>query len=276
MGLTLEMSILPFSTKRKRNRSGLRTAWRLFCFPYAGGSALAIYRSWSESLPASTELIPVQLPGRGERAAEAPISRLADLIPQLAKELSPFGEVPFAFYGHSMGALIAFELARYLEKSGTSRVSHLFASSCAAPCLARTEPPLHQLPDAALLCRLNRLQGTPPEVLAHPELMKNALALFRADLALCETYLYAPGERLDCPISVFGGLQDPIVTLSSLERWRDMTGGEFRLNMFEGNHFFIKQARLSLLEIVSSRLFAQGRSETAHTKQQLAAVQNDL
>lgn len=270
------MSILPFSRQCKGNRSWPRPAWRLFCFPYAGGSASTIYRSWPESLPASTELFPVQLPGRGERAAEAPIVRLADLIPQLAKELSPFFEVPFAFYGHSMGALIGFELARYLEKSGARRVSHLFASSYAAPCLARTESAVHKLPDAALLCRLNKLQGTPPEVLAHPELMKAALAVFRADLALCETYLYTPGEPLDCPISVFGGLQDPIVSLASLERWRDTTRGKCRLNMFQGNHFFIKEARPSLLETVSSRLFAQRRRETAYAKQQSAAVQIDL
>ncbi len=254
------MSILPF-TPRPRPESGrFRSGTRLFCFPYAGGSATTIYRTWPESLPRNIEVCPIQLPGRGPRFAEQPLTQMDDLVTLLVKELQPFMNVPFAFFGHSMGALISFELARRLEEETGSGPLQLFVSSFAAPSLPRAQTSVRNLEDERLLERLQKLQGTPTEIMAQPEIIQHALQVFRADVALCETYEFTPGTLLSCPISVFGGRQDPIVSPETLKQWQPLTRESCSVNLFAGNHFFLHQAQSDLTEIIASRLFSQEKN----------------
>lgn len=221
---------------------------RLFCFPYAGSGA-SVYRSWPAALAPEIEVVPVQLPGREERMLQAPYSRLTPLIGWLAEQLGPRLDVPYALFGHSMGALISFELARHLRAHGRGPL-HLFVSGRRAPQLPVSDRTISHLPAAAFAQALQQLGGTPDEVLANAELMQLLLPTMRADFTLCETYLYQPGEPLDCSISAFGGEQDPSVSRAALAAWRTQTGAEFRLRMLQGDHFFLRGAQAQLLAAI--------------------------
>lgn len=224
---------------------------RLFCFPYAGAGAL-IFRKWSDGLPREVEVCPIQLPGRGTRLTEPPFTQLSCLIEALTRALVPLLDKPFAVFGHSLGALIGFELARQIRRQYGVHPIRLFASAGRAPQIPHRAPPIHTLPDNEFLAELRRLNGTPRELLDHEELMEVMLPILRADFALYETYLYTTEPPLNCPISAFGGLQDRKVTASDLEEWRAQTSASFSLRMFPGDHFFLKE--LLLLQALSQEL----------------------
>ena len=226
---------------------------RLFCFPYAGGSAL-IYRQWQNILPATIEICPVQLPGRGARLHETLLTNLGPMVESIAEALFPCDDKPFAFFGHSMGALISFELARLLKQKGHKGPQGLFVSGRRAPHVASREPTLFDLPDSDFFQQLGHLNGTPREVLEHPELMQIMLPLLRADFSVAENYLYAQGLPLDCPITVFGGLQDEYTNHDDLDGWRQHTSSSCTIRMFTGDHFFINTANALLLRVLSMEL----------------------
>jgi medium-chain acyl-[acyl-carrier-protein] hydrolase len=226
---------------------------RLFCFPYAGGSAI-IYRSWAESLPTYYEVVAVQLPGRGNHANVPPFDDMPPLVRALAPALLPHLDRPFAFFGHSMGALIGFELAQLLRREGRRGPLKLFGSGCRAPQVPRREPYTHDLPEDEFVARLSTLNGTPQEVLDHPELMQLVLPLLRADFSVAETYSFSGDPPLDCPVSAYGGLGDKDVPREDVEAWREQTTGAFNLRMFPGDHFFINTAQQLLLQALSLEL----------------------
>ncbi len=229
-----------------------RAALRLFCFPYAGGGA-TVFRRWPASLPDSVEVCAVRLPGREGRLREPAVDRLAPLLDMLASALLPALDRPFAFFGHSMGALTAFELARRLRRDGWPGPRHLFVSGRIAPHLRRAQC-WHTLPDPQLLAELRRLGGTPRQVLEHPELMRMLLPMLRADFAVLETYVHHPEAPLDCPISAFGGLEDEVAKREQIEEWAAHTRAEFRLRMLPGNHFFLHSAEARLLQMLADDL----------------------
>lgn len=225
---------------------------RLFVFPHAG-SGVAAYRPWARDLPADVQLALVQLPGREARIQEPPARRMGALVEALVPALLPHLDVPFAFFGHSMGAHVAFETARALRTHGR-QPAHLFASGNRAPHLPFPRPRIHHLPDARVQEELVRLGGTPPAVLADPSLMALLLPIFRADLELCETYACEPSPPLACPMTVLGGARDPDVPVEALEAWRRHTTGPFALRVFEGGHFFLQEDRRAVLETVVDAL----------------------
>ncbi|MEO8593992.1 MAG: alpha/beta fold hydrolase [Candidatus Solibacter sp.] len=226
---------------------------RLFCFPYAGGGA-SLYRSWKSPTPGSFEVWPVQLPARENRINETPFTRLDPLIVALEHALLRHVQHPFAFFGHSLGGLIAFELACRLRSNHGIVPAHLFVSGRSAPHIVDADEPMHTLPDPELKRRLRKLNGTPEDVLAHDELMSLALPLLKADFAISETYSYAPREPLSCPISAFGGSHDTEVSSVDLDAWRLHTRLSFRLRICPGDHFFIHANRDALLSAIESDL----------------------
>jgi surfactin synthase thioesterase subunit len=226
---------------------------RLFCFPYAGGGA-SIFRTWPRGLPTDVEVCPVQLPGRGTRLMERPFFQLAPLVQAVAQALFPLLDRPFAFFGHSLGALVSFEVARELRRQYSVYPVRLFVSSGHAPQIPRRGLPIHTLPEREFLEELCRLNGTPTELLAHRELMEIVLPVLRADFALYENYVYAPDSPLNCPIMAFGGSQDRKVSHRDLEAWRDQTSVAFSLRMFPGDHFFLNAAAAPLLQVLSREL----------------------
>lgn len=230
-----------------------KASLRLFCFPYAGGNA-GVYRSWSQKLPDNVEMAAIQLPGRGSRRQEQPLSSLKELVEQLGVALAGSLNEPFAFFGHSMGALVAFELARLLRREGRALPRHMFVSGRSAPQMNRCHPLLYNLPESELLHELKQLEGTPPEVLEHPELMEMMLPILRADFSICDTYEYTEAAPLACPISAFGGFHDVDVPRENLEAWRDQTRSSFSLRMLPGNHFFLHTNETLFLELLSIQL----------------------
>ena len=240
-----------------RRKPSPQARLRLFCFPYAGGGA-SLFRTWSDGLPADVEVCPVQLPGRGTRLLEPPFTRLSPLIQALTEAIFPLLDKPFVFFGHSLGALISFELARHLRKEYAVNPVRLFISADRAPQIPNRDPPTHSLPEGEFLAQLRRLNGTPREVLEDEELRQIMLPLLRADFAVYETYEYSTEPPLNCPISAFGGLQDHRVSRGDLEAWRDQTNVSFSLRMFPGDHFFLNTTQPVLLRALSQELRGDG------------------
>jgi medium-chain acyl-[acyl-carrier-protein] hydrolase len=228
-------------------------ALRLFCFPYAGGGA-SVYNSWIEELPETIEVCPVQLPGRENLRTRAPYSRLSPLIDELANVLGGYLNIPFAFYGHSMGALISFELIRRLRQQHLPQPSHLFVSSHRAPQLADRTSSLHELPDSEFLSKVQELQGITEAVLGNSELIEIFAPLLRADFSLCESYVYCEAAPLECAITCFGGTDDKRISTTELDAWRAQTTSRFKLRLFPGNHFFLQDSRQLLLRVISQDL----------------------
>jgi len=226
-----------------------RAKLRLFCFPYAGGAA-PIYRSWPESLPASIEVCAVQPPGRERRLHETPFSNLLAMVEATGPALRPYMDRPFAFFGHSMGAWISFELSRYLRRQNLPKPLHLFASGCPAPHIKNRSAITHNLPHEEFLKELRQLKGTPKEALDDPDLMELMLPLLRADFSVTGTYAFAESEPLDIPITVFGGTEDDHITQFDLEAWRRHTARAFALHTFPGDHFFLHSAQFELLSVL--------------------------
>lgn len=217
-----------------------RARIRLFCFPYAGGGS-AIFRHWTHQFLHPIELVPALLPARENRIREPGYTRLDKLVETLAREISPYLDKPFAFFGHSMGALIGFELARRLRDERGLEPEHLFVSGRRSPRISRRDLNIHNLPEPDFVAELEQMNGTPREVLEHAELMALLIPMLRADFEACYSYDYVPGELLRCPITTFGGTRDEEAPRDELELWREETTGEFKLRMIEGDHFFINQ-----------------------------------
>jgi len=231
---------------------------RLLCVPYAGGSTAA-FRGWASALPAEVELWGVQLPGRASRRDEPPLTRMDSLVEVVAAELvaaraGALSDRPFALFGHSMGALVAFELARQLRDCHGLAVSGLLVAGRGAPHLPDPGPALACGSEPALVEELQRLGGVPAEVLRDAVRRARMLRLIRADFAVCETYAYQSAAPLDCPITVFGGTEDLDWPLETLAAWRVHTMSTACTFTFAGGHFFIDTAREAFLRQLAASL----------------------
>jgi medium-chain acyl-[acyl-carrier-protein] hydrolase len=236
-----------------------RAELRLFCFPYAGGGA-SIFRRWVDDLPPEIEVCPVLLPGKDDRLLELPFTQFSHLIETLAQVLHPYLQVPFAFFGHSMGGLVAFELARELRRQNAPRPAHLIVSATPAPHLPNPADSFNVDSDAAIIEALRCFDGTPEWVLQDDELMQKLLPTIRADFQLLKDYTYLAEDLLDCPISAFGGWQDKLVTQEHIEAWKKHTNRVFTMRMFQGNHLFLHEidgTRSLLLSSISQELSKQ-------------------
>lgn len=224
--------------------------FRLFCFPYAGGAA-SIYHQWPSGLPADIELVAVQYPGRGTRLREAPMDNLNILLDGIETAIAPLLDRPFAFFGHSMGATVAFELTRRLQTSHKPLPKNLFISGRAAPHMPPLREPIHLLSDADFMDTMRDLNGTPSELLEHRELMEMMLPMIRADFKALETWQHQPSPPFDIPLSAFGGLSDPGVSIERLDAWDEYTTQKMKRHLFPGDHFFLHQQQLPMLNIIS-------------------------
>jgi medium-chain acyl-[acyl-carrier-protein] hydrolase len=226
---------------------------RLLLLPHAGGAA-STFRGWADALPAEVEVCPVQLPGRENRMAERAFTSVPPLVEALAAALERWRDLPYAVFGHSNGALIGFELARLVRRTGTPGPVHLFASGRRAPDVPARHPPVWTLTDDGFLEQLKELGGMPREILEHPELLALLLPLLRADMTLADTYAYADEPPLSLPITTFGGIDDTKATRDDVEAWARHTTAPFAMHVFAGDHFFIFSQREPLLRVLSEAL----------------------
>ncbi len=227
---------------------------RLFCFPHAGGGASA-YRLWSNALPPEIDVCPVQFPGRENRVMDPPLGDIDVMLDSLTTALMPSLDLPFAFFGHSFGALISFELIRHLRREYGIHPAHYFVSGYQAPPITNKLPPISHLPDDEFIDGLRELDSTPEAVFEHEELMELVLPALRADFEIYEKYEYSLEEPFECPISAFGGRKDPLVLKEDLESWRRHTKSLFSVRMFPGDHFFLHNSdRAPFLEAISEDL----------------------
>lgn len=230
-----------------------RPALRLFCLPYSGASAM-VYLRWRRSLPAWVEVCPLELPGRGRRFNEPLQTDLQALAAQLAHELDGRLDLPYAIFGHSLGALLAFELAHALRRNGQASPRMLFVSGAPSPAHREYHSELAvEQSDEQLLARMRQLGGTAAAVFADPEMLQLTLPVMRADFLMCGRYRFARRALLGSPIHVFGGKQDRM-SMAALSAWQDETGESFSLEMFDGDHFFINAHEAHLLELMVERL----------------------
>ena len=224
---------------------------RLFCFPYAGKGA-SLFSNWHSGLPIGVEICAIQLPGRETRQREELLTRISHVVAPLARALQPALNLPFAFFGHSNGALISFELVRELRRMNGPAPFHLFVSGQHAPQIPERHIPVSHLPDGDFVGEVRRRYGgIPDEIFEEPDLLSLLLPILRADLEILETYGYIVEPPLDCPITAYGGLEDAECTPADLEAWGIQTRGAFALRLFPGDHFFLQSAQTELLQTLS-------------------------
>ncbi len=225
---------------RSFNTGPMQPRMAMVVFPYAGGGAAA-FQSWLQQLPSWVALHLVLLPGREERFWETPLFRGAEIVEKVTEEIMSTLDVPFLLFGHSMGSILAFEVARRLRQICSCNPSALLVSGRCAPQLISRTPRLAALPDSDLVRQVIRLYGgIPPEVLNDFELVEMMARVLKADLHVIESYQYVTDEALQCPIAAYGGHADPWVTQTELNAWREQTMSVFTAEQYEGGHFYFR------------------------------------
>lgn len=224
----------------------------LVCLPYVGGGA-TVYRALSGLLTPSVAPLVVQLPGRQDRYTEPCVDNIPELANQIFAAIAPWTDRPLALFGHSMGAILGFEVARRMERKLGTPPLRLFASGRRAPSRPRDER-VHTLPDAGVIAELARLNGTQPELLGDPEIVQMILPAVRGDYRAIETYRSDPGATIASPITVLTGDSDPQTTAEEARAWREHTTSEFELVTFPGGHFFLNDHQPTIADFVTRTL----------------------
>ncbi|MGW1506160.1 thioesterase II family protein [Streptomyces mirabilis] len=224
---------------------------RLVCFPHAGGSA-TFYFPVSRAMSPGVDVLSVQYPGRQDRRGERCIDNIAELADAVVEELLPWADRPLTLFGHSMGASLAFEVALRLESRGVVPLG-LFASGRRAPSRFRDEA-VHLTGDDTLIEELKKLSGTDSQVLGDPEILRMILPAIRNDYRAAETYRFAGGPRLACPVVALVGDEDPQVTQEEADAWQEHTSGPFRVCWFTGGHFFLNPHAAEVMSEISGHI----------------------
>ncbi len=226
---------------------------RLFCLPFAGGGA-STFRTWARALPTTIEVCPVQLPGRENRFGEPPYTDILHLAEILAGQMQLYLQKPFALYGHSMGALLAFELARILQRNDAPLPLTLFLAAHRAPHLTPRRAPIYALSDEELVQALRRLGGLQELVVEDRELLDVLLPTLRADLTLCGLYRYSSDAPLNCPFQLYAGRKDTDVPPEDMESWSEHSTQSTSLRIFPGGHFFLRSDADALMQAIAGTL----------------------
>jgi len=224
---------------------------RLFCFHFAGSSA-SMFREWPKLLINHAELVAIQLPGREERFNETLLGNITQVIDLLSSHFNSYTDRPFILLGHSIGALIAFELARSLRSKGLSQPQHLIASGSKAPHILLKNPKIHDLPHPQFITELEKYGGMPSYIINDQELMSLFSPIIRSDFCISETYKYLRQQPFDFPITALGGINDNMCNRKDLIEWQKQTTKAFQCHLFPGQHFFINTAFHEVLAVVNT------------------------
>jgi surfactin synthase thioesterase subunit len=224
---------------------------RLVCFPHAGGSA-SYFFPLSQAMAPSIEVLALQYPGRQDRRAEEPLTSIRDFAAHAFEALRPWADLPLVFFGHSMGATIAFEVARLFDEADTC-LQGLFVSGRRAPTTYRDER-VHLLPDDGIVAEIMKLDGTDSALLDDVEILRMILPAVKNDYRAIETYAYQPSRALRCPIMAMVGDDDPRATLDEVRAWREHTSGPFELEVFTGGHFYLAGHQTEIVNTISDHV----------------------
>lgn len=228
-------------------------SFNLFCFPYAGGSA-ATFNSWRNFLPDWINLYAIQLPGREARHSEPFCESVINVVDGIYDEIQHKTKTPYAFFGHSLGALISFELIRKIRNNGLDEPLLYFPSGRHAPQLIGREPIIHDYPEAEFIQQLKDYNGTNQVLLENTELMRLFLPRLRSDFKISETYTYLEGEKLSCPIVAISGMDKGNESLEDLLAWENQTIGRFKSLLLPGDHFFLHMSERELTGKIISEI----------------------
>lgn len=226
---------------------------RLFCFPFAGGNG-PVFQPWRAALAPDTEVWAVLLPARGQRLAEPPVTSMDDLVSYLADAIAKLTDKPFAFFGHSLGSLVAFETARALRRRGLPLPSVLWASGAEGPRTRTVKRHLHGLPHDEFIEALRDYNGTPSELLEHREIMELLYPALQADFGMAEHYEYREEPPLDVPIHALYGDADPYVEYERVRGWAHETTRPLSVHGFDGDHFFLFPHQEAITALVAAGL----------------------
>ncbi|KGJ91892.1 thioesterase II family protein [Colwellia psychrerythraea] len=247
-----EPSLAPWFINHNSKKNSLA---RLFCFPFAGGDA-QLFASWQKYLPDSIDVVALQTPGRRERLLENPIANLTQLVSEILDHIGPFTDKPFYFYGHSNGALVAFELARQLELKGHGNLRHLFIAARKPPLLLNRANPYHLLSDKDFILAVNAIGSMPSAMLVDKELQQLLLPTLKADFCLGETYLYEDNQyqsqKLTVGTTLFYGTRDKSATYEQMLNWQSLLSDNFQLKAIPGKHFFMQEQEDILLREINT------------------------
>ncbi len=228
--------------------------FRLFCFPHAGGGTGAYHR-WSYELPPEIDVLPILLPGRERRIAEPAFRDLHQIVLAIVNDLSNLFDVPYALFGHSMGALVSFELCRELRRRGQRLPQQLVVAACRAPQRVYGPDLLHLLPDNEFISAMqSKFGGIPREIAANQDLLQMFLPTLRSDLTAVETYRYVEEAPLDCPLTALGGVGDQQVSAADLAAWQLQTTQRFSHKLFPGGHFFVTECESDVIRVTQRQL----------------------
>ncbi|MFF0648037.1 thioesterase II family protein [Streptomyces tendae] len=236
----------------RRYRPAPDAGVRLLCLPHAGGAA-SYYVPVAAALAPAADVLAVQYPGRQDRRSEEPLGDLRELADRVADAVGDGDERPLAVFGHSMGALLGYEVALRLEEAGRGPV-RLFVSGRRAPSAVRPSEDMHKRTDGALLDGVRRLSGTDAQVFEDEELVRMVLPAIRADYRAVETYEPRPGDRVRCPVTVLTGDDDPMATVEEAHAWSAHTEGPTDLHVFPGGHFYLNDRAADVLTVVRAHL----------------------
>lgn len=227
---------------------------RLLCIPFAGGGSL-VFRGWAAGLPSHVEAFAVQLPGREDRLKAPAFDSWQPMMEALTEAVTPLPKLPTAVFGHSLGAVIGLELARWMQARQPGQLKHVFLSGRPWPGGSTGERlALCGLSDDEFVRELDLHYGSLSTSMAHPDIREMTLPILRADLRLLDSYRYSQSPALDCPLTVFAGSGDPATPPQSLDGWRRETRGPFQLRMLDARHFFLESHRNQLVADISSSL----------------------
>ena len=243
--------LMPFS----REQNG---RIRLFFFPHAGGGASTFFQ-WSKLLPEGVTSYAVQLPGRETRLRDTLHRRIDTVVQSLAQALPPFLERPYVFWGHSMGALLSYEVAQRLQQLGLPLPQRLIVSGMNAPHVPYADPHIHHLPEAEFVSALEELNGTSPAILQNAELRSLVLPMLRADFQMVESYAYQEAAPLTCPITILDAVEDEKTDEAGLQEWQKQSTELLELFTFSGNHFFLYDHQPKLVNTLGNLLMRQMR-----------------
>jgi len=229
-----------------------RAQYRLFCFPYAGGSATA-FNSWEDLLPSSIELVAIQPPGRANRMDEDPLTSVADMAGQLARALPSMLDRPYLVYGHSLGAIVSFEVLHALQAGRLPAPRWYFCAARRAPQAPPRIGPIHEYPLEKFKSELKSFNGTPDVILENDDLMELLVPMLRTELKAAYVYHREPDAKLECNVSVFGGARDQVVLPQELAGWQDHFSAPMDLRIFAGGHFFMEDNKKLVVNAICER-----------------------